>query len=622
MCCVRWCRSIALLSVVFLFSTCFLSTCFAQTEPAAVVAPPMTDADTPEKPTARNTYPEIVRVLAVEGDVRMSRGEDGEKASGAAWQTAAANAPIESGYNLVTGNGRAVIEFEDASTAYVAENSVVRFATLVTVAGVPHTVLELLSGSMAVHGLPMVAGQVFAVRTLRAGLRMKYPHPLFVRVDAYLDGMTVTSLAPGKRLHFAGKLLRENESFVFRDGRWRTVPNDGTQQEFAAFDSWVTSSVAARDASLLSVMRSTGMNRPVPGMAELDGEGTFFSCEPYGTCWVPKDGWKTPPTPTQEEDDGGAAPAGVRVDANAAQAGRAQVRYATEVDTEDAFPCAPYLYRTWYQRDLWDGSRKMLYMEEVGDPYYYDWAVCHTGTWVRFHHRYAWVPGKKRHHHCPVRWVSIGKHKAYVPLHPRDVAGKRPVNIKHAVFDIHGRNGETGRPVRFDANAPVKVLRDPPKDARSGHMMMLAKAEAPHMEAHMFAGSQMPGRPGEAARPVSVSLTFDHKAQGFMMSRQVMDGWHMRTVSEPMGGHAGYGGGGEHGGFGGGSFGGGGSSHGFSGGSSGGGGSHGFGGGSSGGGGGSHGGGGGGGFSGGGGGSSSGGSSSGGSSSGGGGGHR
>ena len=35
-------------------------------------------------------------------------------------------------------------------------------------------------------------------------------------------------------------------------------------------------------------MKASGLTSPIPGLAELKGQGTFFDCAPYGTCWEPK----------------------------------------------------------------------------------------------------------------------------------------------------------------------------------------------------------------------------------------------------------------------------------------------------------------------------------------------
>src|ERR1039458_2524038 len=105
----------------------------------AIVQPaPAATANAAQPPANPVTYPQIVRLSYVEGDVRISRGKEAdkqlEKESGATtgWEQAVANLPIETGYSLVTGTGRAEIEFEDASVVYLADNSVLAFNELST----------------------------------------------------------------------------------------------------------------------------------------------------------------------------------------------------------------------------------------------------------------------------------------------------------------------------------------------------------------------------------------------------------------------------------------------------------------------------------------------------------
>ena len=57
----------------------------------------------------------------------------------------------------------------------------------------------------------------------------------------------------------------------------------------SAWDKWVSDRVAQRDAAIAAVMEASGLTAPIPGMAEMDGQGKFFDCAPYGTCWEPKD---------------------------------------------------------------------------------------------------------------------------------------------------------------------------------------------------------------------------------------------------------------------------------------------------------------------------------------------
>ena len=65
----------------------------------------------------------IVRLSFVVGDVQYQRGDE-------AWQDAPMNLPIQEGFRLATGNGRAEIEFENGVILRLAENTQLEFTQL------------------------------------------------------------------------------------------------------------------------------------------------------------------------------------------------------------------------------------------------------------------------------------------------------------------------------------------------------------------------------------------------------------------------------------------------------------------------------------------------------------
>ena len=98
--------------------------------------------------TQSQIQPQIVRLSFTEGDVRITRGDDGRKLSGADWQKADSGTPLEGGFSVVTGSdGRAEVEFEDASVAYLAPNSVLMFDQLAAVGEGSFSRMQLLSGT-------------------------------------------------------------------------------------------------------------------------------------------------------------------------------------------------------------------------------------------------------------------------------------------------------------------------------------------------------------------------------------------------------------------------------------------------------------------------------------------
>ena len=578
------------------------------------------------------TYAQIVRISYVEGDVRIARGEDNEKPAGAVWEKAVANLPLETGFSLVTGEGRAEIEFEDDSTLYLAENSVLTFNDLHTTSGAPYTDLGLLSGTASLNVFPNITGEQFFLRTPTDSFTAKYQSPWNVRISSYLDGVAYTPVS-GRIVPVSGVAPPtgpKDKTEYLRDGH--LVDYAGPKDDASAFadwDKWVADRVDQRTAANQEVMKASGLTSLIPGMAELQGQGTFFDCAPYGTCWEPNVQPAAPEDRQLPADKVSSLTQGPHlVRANFHPATRftgvqAQMGFPdplNTIDAQDYFPCFPAAVRYRVVKDPITGASRVV-DSGIAPTSGWNWAVCHAGSWVQRRHRYCWVAGHKRHHIAPVRWVKSDHKVGVVPLHPFDVKGRPPINRKETVFAFNNKNGLTIERLKFEPGKPIQELKSPPREFHTAHLAPLSRAEAPHMEAHVMKDGL---RGGRLTATRGVPLTFNAKQQTFNMSKEVNHGTKMGTVSTPVtnhggtlqarggsfpGGHGTFnGGGGSHGGGIGGS-----GAHG--GGGSGGGGSHGGGGGGGSGGGGSHGGGGGGG----GGGSSGGGSSAGG---GGGGGHR
>ncbi len=575
-------------------------------------------ASSSDSPTPQETYDQIVRLSFVQGDVRVSRGKDAEHATREEWGQAAVNLPVESGFSLVTGAGRAEIEFEDASTVFLGENSVLIFDELTSTSGVPRTTMTLVSGSATLHVQPQFPGEQFSLHTPAGLISNHFGEHIFVRVDSYLDAMTiapqgeqglrVNGIAPsslndmiigpqGELIHRpnsgAYSMVTKGESVTyFKDHSMaaKIAPDSGT---FIDWDDWTAKRVAAESAATAEAMKASGLTAPIPGLAELNGRGTFFACAPYGTCWEPTNGWG-------DHDSGNPAPPAISTAARSSAPHLLLAAYQVQSagpsgilrmeDDYDIFPCSPNHIRRLISRDPVSGRETVLATYPSISLTGYNWAVCHTGSWVYRNRRYAWVAGTHRHHFCPVHWVKYGGTKAYVPVHPHDVPGKTPLNLKHGVFETSGKKGDSVQRVAYDASKSAQPLTSTPKEFRTAYYPTLTRTETPHLEAHLVKEASLSGK--EGTKSAGTAITFDHRSQSFSVGRQVTVGTRTSTVTEHFGGFQAHNGGGAwNGGSGGSGFrSGGGSSGGFShgGSNSGGGTSHSSGGGFSGGGGGSH----------------------------------
>jgi hypothetical protein len=561
------------------------------------------------------TYAQIVRIRYVEGDVRIARGEAKGKPAGAVWEKAVANLPLETGFSLVTGIGRAEIEFEDDSTLYLGENSVLTFNDLHTTSGAPYTDLGLLAGTVSTNVFSNIAGEEFFLRTPTDTFIAKYLSAWNVRISSYLDGDAETQVS-GRLVPVSGvaqQMGAKGQTLYLRDGH--PIDFAGPKDDAAAFsdwDKWVADRVAQRTAATQEVMKASGLTLLIPGVADLKGQGTFFDCAPYGTCWEPKvqpaaqpsshDGQQLPDDKVSQAWPPSApafAPGVHLVRADFHPATRfngvqAQMGFADPLrttDVQDYFPCIPSAVRYRVAKDPITGASSVVDSGIGPSAAGWNWAVCHAGSWVHRRHRYCWVVGHKRHHVAPVRWVKSEHKVAIVPIHPFDVKGRPPINRKEEVFALNNKNGLSIERLKFEPGKPIEELKSPPREFRDAHLPPLARTEAPHMEAHVMKDG-LRGEKITAAK--GVPLTFNAKLQTFNMSKEVMHGTKVATISTPITNHGGtlqargesFAGG--HGGFSGGggarSGGSGGSGGAHGGGGSGGGGSHGGGGGSSGGG--------------------------------------
>lgn len=514
---------------------------------------------TPDTTPPHGTYPEIVRLSVVEGDVRIARGKQDAKLTGNTWEQAAADIPLESGFNLATGSsGRAEIEFEDASTIYLAPNSALSLADLTTKDGIPHTTLALLSGSLTLHVKPNLPGEDFRIETPTDTIALNYGDENFSRLTSYLDGLQVTPMDDTHIVFNHARIPVPAGTTYNLTGYSLTKSNAPLSPDLLAFDAWVKQRVVARDAAMKLVMQQAGLKTPLPGLADLAGKGTFVPCAPYGTCWQPNDGWLqqhsgAASTADPQQSSGAGTPtqpppAPQRYTVSVAQlqqqaksktaSNTTQPRVSSPgiapYDLDDDFPCSPYAF--WYRRAFLFNT---LYYPA---DYPYDWAVCHAGWWLYRNNHYIWVAGTHKHHRCPVHWVKYKGKLGYVPTHPRDRHGAPPVNLRHGIYSLAQKSGHQSiERIAFEGKSPPRVLDETPKEFRNPAPPQLARADAPQLGVRFMHETPRAanGFHGEPSRSAS-SLTFDPNHGRFNLTSRVTEGGRTHTFTQPMsnrGGH-------------------------------------------------------------------------------------
>ncbi len=582
-------------------------------------------------------YPQIVRLSYIEGDVRVARGKSAEKArqdqqgtdaaADTGWETAVAGLPLQAGYSLVTGDGRAEIELENASTLYLGPNSVLVFNSLQSMNNATYTEASLLSGSLFINSRPQVPGDRIRLNTPSDYVTLGYPGSAIWRVDSYLDAAALTRFSGGPAKERGDHTLatKLGSTLTFSDGHVDGTPATTDEATIGAWNDWALHRIEARQVALDAVAKQAGLSQPLPGLDQLAGRGDFFSCGEYGTCWAPKDGWDgkagedissqsaVPGTAASTHSAhlmavafASAAPPASAPNTPAtskpshltgqpaADAYLAAHPGATFYTEDYAFPCTADSVRDLIAVDPATGKQTVIDNEFnpfpqdaffAGIPHRgvwpffgydaywgarpWDWTVCHAGAWVRWHHRYVWAASNRRHHHPPVRWVHNGGHVGYVPIHPRDVSGKPPVNLKDGLFRVDGKHSTVER-VDFEPGKDVKVLTEPPREFRNPQFAMLKVAGEPRAEAHSawenyhaadaasvahdaasIAHSDVLRNPAAVAKGLTdshhdgvaeahhqgVPIAFDRKTQSFSITRQISnEGGRTTTVSEPLSG--------------------------------------------------------------------------------------
>lgn len=483
-------------------------------------------------------YPQIARLSFADGDVRIERADDQTRTKDVTWEAAASGVPLAEGYSLVTGDGRAEIELEDASTLYLAPNSVLIFNELSTFEGVPHTEIALLSGTVTLHVHPNVPGESFVLRTPTDNLLTKYPSSSNLRLSSYLDGIGISAIHGGSigiGLTGASELpLPENQVMYFKGGRRILDAGPIHAADFTGWDNWVANRYSTRAAATADVLKASGLSTPIPGMAEMEGKGHFFDCEPYGKCWEPTPQrseaatGKTAPATEAGSTEQAAVTGSAVLPSQSSSTGR-NIRFlgppaasgpppgygGLDPFMDSFYPCIPTNIRAMFYQGVLPAAAQYQMQPS------WAWAVCNSGGWIFQDDRYMWVAGYRHHRPC-IDWIKSGHTIAFVPIHPHDIRDHLPVNRKAAAFAIDTKNGRLLQRISLGSKEQVSLMREPPREFRNAMPMPLPRAAEPHMEGHQLHSTF--AAKGEPTRSAGIPITFDHRSQSFMMPNHAMGG--------------------------------------------------------------------------------------------------
>ena len=356
----------------------------------------------------------IVRLSFVQGDVQIFRPEETD------WEKAMANMPIQEGYSIGTGRGRAEIEFESGATVRLAENTQVQFNQLALSDGDRLTRMTLSEGS-AIFYANLARNDQFTVVT--PGVEVSIPRNSRFRMDVTEKHVNVAVLKGDVTVQTrdGSYKLAKNQALLF-DARGEGNSVIARAAEPDDFERWA----ADRDDSLNRSRDSSLQYVSAPfryGVGDLSNHGTWVYAAPYGYVWR---------------------------------------------------PYGVYAGWTPYYDGRWVYTRGYGWTWVSYEPW--GWLPYHYGSWVYVGSYWSWVPGSlHRHHWHPglVVWLNFGGGRyGWCARNPFDRPGHVYYNTRiHNTIIINTghniitggrhdrwrgdvRDGRGGRDFRFDNDGP------------------------------------------------------------------------------------------------------------------------------------------------------------------------
>lgn len=384
--------------------------------------------------SADSSHARIIRLGLVSGDVRFATETHGDPMtdSKANWDAAQLNLPIRQGYVVATDNGRAEVEFENGTLAFLKENTVLEFYDLSLKDGALITRLVLRQGSASFHVNP-VSGDYFSVTggdfTVEAGSRATF------RLDNFDDGSSVETVSGHVNvLHQDENTpLVKGQSLSMKAGDSSSV-SIGRVPEQDEFDHWVSGQIDTVSTATAATMQYTNSPYYAAGFGSLYSYGSWFDCGGYGYGWRPfgvgygwspfNDGqWVWDPT------------------------------FGWTFASFQPWGWAPYHYGGW----LFDaGCGGWFYSPPAVYGYYPGAGGPRRPIPPRVH------PPRPVYHPVTAVFVQSKGNIGFVPMHPLDTKGKPPLNLEHGILSTTASSA-----MAFSPGEKWETLKSPPKEAFS-----------------------------------------------------------------------------------------------------------------------------------------------------------
>jgi hypothetical protein len=412
----------------------------------------------------------IIRLSLVQGDVRFARDVKGDPlaSQNATWEAADLNLPIRQGYVLATDKGRAEVEFENGSMAFLGDDSVLEFYDLSLEDGAKTTRLVLRQGTASFYVNP-ASGDYFSVTggdfSVEADGRSSF------RLDNFDDGSVVKVL----KGHIS--VLRKNQTTALaKDQSLSMRASDPKSADITRapdnddFDRWVSGRVDTVQTATTAAQQYVNTSGYYSGLSSLYTYGAFYPCSGFGNCWRPYGvgaGWSPFDSGSWYTDPS----------------------FGTSFIGNQPWGWLPYHYGGW----IFDPGFGWMWAPSgfggFGYNGYPGWSPV-TGTWLR----------------------SRGGPVGIVPVHPLDVRGKAPINLAKGVFPVS--DGTLSRSsVQVAAGEQWKVMKSVPRNTLATNV---AAAARPERVSRTLVGGNAGARVVNVDR--NSSITFDARENRFVNS--------------------------------------------------------------------------------------------------------
>ena len=505
------------------------------------------------------SHPQIVRVSYVQGEVKLSTGIKGSPDLGKDWIAAGVSFPIEEGATLATENGRAEVEFENGSMAYLAEHSVLQFDGLTSNSQGTSTEVTLLTGR-ATFAIESNGHDEITIHTTTAKLHTTSTKTL--RMESALDGAMFRVVEGSFELQegIAGKTFAAGPGDAFQCvggvlSRVERLQDDPDQK---AWDEWVDEETRRKKSGYRERAEGIwtgGADTRACGFGErwdvygLPAVWEMLGAEGSGRGAGRAGASKGDPRAASKKRRGQGA-----ANSNATQ--NLGVRYenvreelGTSIYGGDPCTNAPETHVHYYvektlmitpQDPLGRVVEKKVRSTtwNVGSPWWQiGWATCYAGSWFLQRPAYGygcspgkggktgkcppprkkWVVGRKKPKGGSFWRVRMGKKIGVIPKHPLDVKGKPPLNAKYGVLMFHEKGGEEVPQIK-SAPKDLQILKDLPAGYETNWVKSLPRVERPVIEGRFLKSGTEPSRASAAltGNPKSeVAIRYDYKAKDF-----------------------------------------------------------------------------------------------------------